>query len=136
MGNYEKGEYRKVSITGRKSRTYKGKPVMTREERRQKQIERSLKISKENRNLCLQFYGGNPPKCACCGETTYQFLAMDHINGGGNAHRRKVGVNLYIWLRREGFPKGFQVLCHNCNLAKGFYGICPHKVKELQSYHS
>jgi hypothetical protein len=24
------------------------------------------------------------------------------------------------------FPDGFQVLCHNCNLAKGYYGECPH----------
>jgi hypothetical protein len=23
--------------------------------------------------------------------------------------------------------KGYRVLCHNCNLARGFYGYCPHE---------
>lgn len=31
------------------------------------------------------------------------------------------------WQRKNNYPKGFQVLCHNCNLAKGFYGKCPHQ---------
>jgi hypothetical protein len=31
------------------------------------------------------------------------------------------------WLRKNGFPKGFRVLCHNCNFAHGHYGYCPHK---------
>lgn len=33
------------------------------------------------------------------------------------------------WLKTNGYPDGFQTLCHNCNMAKGFYGICPHKEK-------
>jgi len=33
---------------------------------------------------------------------------------------------MYVWLKRNYFPTGFQLLCHNCNLAKGFYGKCPH----------
>ena len=24
------------------------------------------------------------------------------------------------------YPKNLQILCHNCNMAKGFYGECPH----------
>ena len=69
--------------------------------------------------------------CACCGEDTFEFLAIDHINGGG-AYQRNVlkrrGVNFYRWLKKQGFPKDeYQLLCHNCNMAKGFYGICPHK---------
>ena len=32
--------------------------------------------------------------------------------------------NGYPW---EKYPPGYQVLCHNCNLAKGFYGSCPHQ---------
>lgn len=89
--------------------------------------------AKNFRLKCLQFYGGNSPKCACCNEVTYQFLGIDHIEGGGNKHRKEIGKsmggqNLYRWLLKNNFPDGFQVLCHNCNLAKGFYGVCPHKL--------
>lgn len=64
-----------------------------------------------------------------CGEDTYKFLAIDHINGGGGADRKIVGAGFpfYQSLIKRRFPDGFQVLCHNCNLAKGFYGVCPHK---------
>lgn len=75
----------------------------------------------------LAHYGG---KCACCGEKTDQFLGIDHMEGGGNKHRATMGrVSIYYWLKKNDYPKGFQVLCHNCNLAKGFYGICPHQSK-------
>ncbi len=76
----------------------------------------------------LEEYGG---RCACCGETTPEFLAIDHVLNDGAQHRREVGgsgVNIYSWLRANSFPKDrFQLLCHNCNLAKGFYGECPHR---------
>lgn len=38
------------------------------------------------------------------------------------------GWNFYRWLKNNGFPKkDFQLLCFNCNCAKGFFGMCPHK---------
>jgi hypothetical protein len=71
----------------------------------------------------IERYGG---KCACCGETEPCFLGMDHI--GGKSDRYDTGANLYKRLKRENFPKeGYRVLCHNCNLAIGFYGKCPHE---------
>ena len=38
---------------------------------------------------------------------------------------------------KNNFPKGFQILCHNCNIAKGHYGKCPHekKFKEWKLKH-
>lgn len=77
----------------------------------------------------LVHYGGHPPGCACCGEDKLEFLCIDHINGGGNAERKKlhlVGQPFYKWLRKSGFPMGYRVLCHNCNLSLGLYGYCPH----------
>lgn len=71
--------------------------------------------------------------CSCCGEDKIQFLGIDHINGRGNEHRRKIwgkkaAGNIYWWLKKNNFPKGFQVLCHNCNWGKFVNnGICPHK---------
>ena len=77
----------------------------------------------------LQYYGGNTPKCVCCGETRLAFLAVDHKNGKGNEHRRaigKSGLGFLVWLVKNNFPEGFQVLCHNCNMSRGLYGGCPH----------
>ena len=43
-------------------------------------------------------------------------------------HRREViPSKIYWWLIENKFPAGIQILCHNCNLAKGFYGACPHQ---------
>lgn len=85
---------------------------------------------RKDRLICLTHYGGNPPKCKCCGELFLEFLAIDHINGQGNKLRKEKkygsGGRLYFWLIKNNFPEGFQILCHNCNLAKGFYGYCPH----------
>ncbi|KKM83724.1 hypothetical protein LCGC14_1306510 [marine sediment metagenome] len=72
-------------------------------------------------------YGG---KCTCCGESESTFLAFDHIKGTTGPERakeRKSGISWYLKLRREGYPEHIQVLCHNCNSAKGFYGVCPHQ---------
>ncbi len=83
---------------------------------------------KRIRDEVFNAYGGFC--CVCCGETTPEFLAIDHVNGGGNKQRKNGiggGAGLYRWLRNNGYPPNFQVLCHNCNMAKGFYGQCPHQ---------
>lgn len=76
----------------------------------------------------IDAYGG---KCACCGEHRFEFLSIDHINGGGKAHRatlRLVGNEIYRWLESNGFPKDkYRLLCYNCNLSHGYYGYCPHQ---------
>lgn len=83
---------------------------------------------KKNRLEMLNRYSNNDPKCACCGEAHYEFLAIDHINGGGNQHRKDVQPALmYSHLKALNWPTGYQVLCHNCNNAKGYYGKCPHE---------
>ncbi len=76
----------------------------------------------------IEAYGGH---CACCWEATIEFLAIDHIYNDGAAHRAELKKGgsyvMYLWLQRNGFPKDrFQLLCHNCNMAKAFYGRCPH----------
>jgi len=78
----------------------------------------------KQRNAVLSAYGG---ACSCCGEDQYEFLAMDHVDGGGTKHIKSLTISLAEYLYKNNYPPGFQVLCHNCNLAKGFYGNCPHK---------
>ena len=57
-------------------------------------------------------------QCAKCGERHKEFLSIDHIYGHGRSHVASVG-NFYLWLKRNGFPEGFRVLCHNCNFKFG-----------------
>lgn len=66
----------------------------------------------------------------CCGEKEIEFLAIDHIFGGGNKEKKSLGVyggiKFYSWLIKMDFPPRYRILCHNCNNALGFYGYCPH----------
>ena len=73
----------------------------------------------------LKHYGG---ACACCGEDELWFLTIDHPNGGGRAERQRVGTGsrFYRWLKSQGLPSEYRVLCFNCNCAIGMYGQCPH----------
>jgi hypothetical protein len=81
----------------------------------------------------LKYYGGDPPVCACCFESHVQFLAIDHVNRDGAEHRRKLKNNggniFYLWLVNNDYPDGFRVLCHNCNMAIGIWGSCPHELE-------
>lgn len=92
-----------------------------------------------NRLRVLTYYGGDPPKCACCGETFLEFLSLDHINGGGRKQRQVIKVRWWEWIIKNNFPPGFRVLCHNCNQSIGLYGYCPHSkgpllVEECRAY--
>lgn len=74
-------------------------------------------------------YGG--AYCTCCKESEITFLQLDHINGGGNEQRRAIGKDggkpFYQWLKQQGFPNGYQVLCANCNIGRHRNrGTCPH----------
>lgn len=85
----------------------------------------------------IEAYGG---KCVCCGESHWEFLSIDHIDGKGGEHRRELklskglsgipggGHQFYNHLKRLGWPKeNFRLLCMNCNCARGFLGYCPHE---------
>jgi len=93
---------------------------------------------KDNLTLTvMEHYSNGLPKCACCGESERDFLAIDHIDGHGSAHRRKTfgrqqgGVQIYYWLINQGFPPGFQVLCFNCNMSKAKHGKCVHVARPV-----
>lgn len=63
------------------------------------------------------------PCCRICGISDIDMLAIDHIDNNGNKHfgnqnTRLTGTSLYRWLINNGFPEGFQILCHNHNKKK------------------
>ena len=117
--------------------------VQTDEERTANQKKnRDKPESKENRLKVLQYYSkrlskSNVPCCNCCGLNSHiEFLTIDHIAGrqemDSEPELKKLkymsklsGTALVIWIIKNNFPKGFQILCHNCNQTKGYYGQCP-----------
>lgn len=100
-------------------------------ERRTQDVEYKRQRQASLRAAALAAYGN---KCACCGETTPEFLGIDHVNNDGSAHRKEMGTPaIYLWLAQHDYPQGrFQALCWNCNLSKGFFGMCPHQRGKLK----
>lgn len=103
---------------------------------RRKNRKKFLAKQKENyqavRLEVLTYYSGGTPKCACCGEDKLYFLSIDHIKGNGSEHRRKIdpkkkmgGNGFVYWLKKNKYPKGYQILCYNCNFAKRQNKVCP-----------
>ena len=107
--------------------TYKRRAKKWRDSSGEHRREVARNYRKKMRLEAFRRYGA---VCACCSESQYEFLGIDHVNGGGRKHRKKIGsgLGIYSWLRQQGYPPGFQVLCHNCNMAKGLYGKCPHEL--------
>ncbi len=110
-----------------KSKEGKQKSKKYYQENKKKMKNRSMEYNRNLKKEIIKEYGG---KCTCCGEDTPEFLSIDHINNNGKEHREKIGSgnSLYRWLRKLNYPKNnYQLLCFNCNMAKGFFGICPHQ---------
>lgn len=74
------------------------------------------------RETVLAMYG-RVCNCPGCDVNNPAFLSLDHVNDDGAAHRAELGNRNYTSaVRREAVkeyrPDRFQILCHNCNLAK------------------
>ena len=116
---------------------------------RQKQIDQALAWAETNpqgatkhkrthyhklKEAAYAAYGGYV--CACCGEVEPMFLSIDHVDNDQCEQAKKhgrphTGLFLVKWLRDNGYPSGFQVLCHNCNQGKRINGgVCPHQVRK------
>jgi hypothetical protein len=83
------------------------------------------------RDQVLKHYGD---KCSCpgCDEWRREFLCIDHIDGGGHVERKRIGgsSSFYRWIIKQDFPQHLRLLCHNCNMALGAYGYCPHQERQ------
>lgn len=91
-----------------------------------KSVSRKRRKMDQLRTEVFAAYGGS---CNCCNLRTPEFLTIDHINGGGRKHQADIGsgIDFYRWLTKSRFPMGFQILCWNCNCAKGQHKNCPHR---------
>jgi hypothetical protein len=123
--NYAKN----TEIEKDRQRTYYAKnreEILQKQKRNIKRKEYFKQYYRELKERVVSAYGGC---CECCGDCHFEFMTIDHINGGGRKDRaQKAGAGFYASLEKRGFPKeGYRLLCMNCNFALGKYGHCPHK---------
>jgi len=98
---------------------------------RKMRLARQKEKHAKNRQLVLLHYSKGEMKCSCCGCVDEWALSIDHIENDGANERKRLGKPsgnpFYRWLIAEHFPRGYQVLCRNCNWGKRVYGECPHR---------
>ena len=71
---------------------------------------------RSQRQKALAFLGN---KCIHCGETDWECLQIDHIDGGGCKEFRKIGPQGIVRKVLKG-AKDYQLLCANCNWRKRY----------------
>lgn len=78
------------------------------------------------RVFVIERYGGC---CVFCGCDQFEYLNIDHIGGGGKAHREEIASRyrgIYDFLAHTEFrPDLYRILCANCHLAHTRYGVEP-----------
>jgi len=75
----------------------------------------------EIRAQLIQRYGEH---CSLCPNPYFGFLELDHINGGGYAHRKRCGSSLRMYqeILAEGYrPDKYRILCKVCNQLARFF---------------
>lgn len=101
---------------------------------KEKNRERIREQYRQQRIDVLSHYSDGEMLCDCCGIKHVEFLCIDHIDGGGTAHRKSLTHHdFYRHLIKEGYPEGYRVLCHNCNSSYGHYGYCPHQRQQNEN---
>ena len=79
---------------------------------RERNKERKLKVF-------IYYSNSKSPFCKKCGIKDMDILTLDHINNDGYKHRKELkSHDLYSELIKTNFPKGYQILCRNCNYKK------------------
>lgn len=104
---------------------------------REKEIKPRKTITRESnsirylnkRSAFLEMYGG---KCVCCGESIAEFLTIEH-KLGQKGKKRESAYKAYSNATEDYNPDIYEILCYNCNCAKGKLGYCPH-TKSLINY--
>jgi hypothetical protein len=88
----------------------------------------------ELKHIVFKHYSPNL-NCACCGESHFGFLTLDHKNNDGGKHRRELGIRgrradyMLKWIIKNNYPNMFQILCYNCNCSKAHAKYCPHELE-------
>ena len=102
----------------------KNRILVKNEQWRRRNLQKWSKMTSENhQRLRLDTMKHYSPNLVCqkCGFGDIRALSFDHIKGGGNKQSKNTGrgsYNLCRWLKKKDYPKGYQILCMNCNFIK------------------
>jgi len=80
---------------------------------------RGRELNQERKLQIINHYSNGSNSCVQCGIKDLDVLTVDHVYGKGTKHRKIIKKNFYQWIFQNDFPKGFQILCFNCNWKKG-----------------
>lgn len=97
---------------------------------KQKKAEYQRGIYRKTKEKFLEMYGG---KCACCEEQIFDFLTIEHKQGQRRI-TKETGTRAYRKALLEYRPDLYEILCWNCNCAKGQLGYCPHKPEKVDGH--
>jgi hypothetical protein len=92
----------------------------------------------------LNHYSKGTMKCAKCGVADERLLCIDHTKNNGADERRKLhdgkgsgGGTMVLcrYLKNHNYPRGYAVLCWNCNFLKhlNFQGRSTRKAKKIHT---
>ena len=123
-------EWRKANPSQWKDITHKADKKRGKTEKRKqelKEIKRRSHIRAKLRSF--ELLGG--AMCKFCGNEKFEVLQVDHVNGGGAAHRKEIVNkygNIYNYLSRnpeEAKSGKYRALCADCHNAWTNYGVAP-----------
>ena len=93
--------------------------------------EERKRLAKQWRNkqklAIFTHYTKGTMKCQCtkCDVTGINFLTLEHKNGGGTQHRKRMAKTaIYKSIIDDNYPDEYTVLCWNCNCSRGQFGYC------------
>ena len=121
---YMKEYHREYARTHRKEFNEYGKKNYPKYKESKREYQR--KLAARYKKEFLSMYGN---VCSCCGESEFEFLTIEHKEGQTKETRR-TGLVAYRDAVKEYRPDLFEILCWNCNCAKGKLGYCPHNPPE------
>jgi len=125
MPNHRKLNQPPRYLDGRDNSEYERWRYQNIQSERERKLRNRRKYSQKIKLEVLSHYSGGVPKCALCSCFNLDALTLDHVKGGGNAHRKSIGatrrhrkgrvsgIDFYNWIRQNNYPEGYRILCMN-----------------------
>lgn len=109
--NHYKHREERLKSGRERYREYRKNPIYIEKQKERHRINHIIQ-----RKICIEHYSNGKNCCELCGESDLDVLTLDHINGGGNQHRKKIGYHTSGVIITNKFPEGYRILCMNCNM--------------------
>ena len=76
---------------------------------------------KQYAQIKLEIFAALGNKCIECGNEDLRVLQVDHVDGGGHAHRKASGSSIKYWMSVMKDLSPYQLLCANCHAIKTWH---------------